>query len=251
MRKLRWPLVAVSLLAGSVPGALGQQVAVNRENRTIAVTVKDTARADAEIAVITAGYQNYGRTEQAAYEENTRVTNKVIQALLAVGIPKEDIETQSVSLQRQQYFEQDSTPAERQERQFSAEQSVKIRVAASHAQDTVDVAVAAGANEVQDVEWTVADVKALETKAADIALAKARSLADQLAHPLGGKVGQLLFASNEIPPQAAPVFGGVLGRMAAGAAAKHSLAPPPEPMLKLFPKKVEEEATVYAVFALE
>jgi uncharacterized protein YggE len=63
-----------------------------------------------------------------------------------------------------------------------------VTVAASAAQTVVDLAVKAGANEVDDVEWNVADPVALQAKASGAALAKARSIADQMAKGLGTKL---------------------------------------------------------------
>jgi uncharacterized protein YggE len=49
------------------------------------------------------------------------------------------------------------------------------------------------------VEWSVADPLALQAKAGGAALAKAKSIADQMAKGLGARLGELVYASNRAP----------------------------------------------------
>src|SRR4029077_2223164 len=132
----------------------------------------------------------------------------------------------------------------KKERRFRAQQSWHVTVPATRAQTIVDLCVNAGANEVEDVEWNVADPVALQAKAGGAALVKARSIADQMAKGLGTKLGELVYASNR-----APVVKG--WQTVEVAAEKMMPPPPPPPKLTLFPQRVKSEATVYAVFSIE
>ena len=60
---------AVIAVSGSL---LGQDIQVNRQNKTISVTAEESATADAEVAVLAIGYHNYGLTQDAAFQENVR-----------------------------------------------------------------------------------------------------------------------------------------------------------------------------------
>jgi len=84
-----WPTTAVVLwcTVGLLP-AFSQQILVNRQNKTIAITAEDSISMDPEVATITLGYQNYAPTKDAAYQENKRVSNEVTNALLRGGVPK-------------------------------------------------------------------------------------------------------------------------------------------------------------------
>src|SRR3954464_5202664 len=89
-------LITVLLLSGL---AFAQDVIqVNRENKTIAVTADDEASVEAEIAVISVGYRNYAITKDAAYEENVKISNVIIEALLATHIDRKNIRTESLAL---------------------------------------------------------------------------------------------------------------------------------------------------------
>ena len=234
-------LVIVAILAGAITLS-GQTIQVNRQNKTIAVTADDSATAEAEIAVLTFGYHNYGLNHDAAFRENVRAADKITKALLDAKIPKDSIETDKLSLSRTRIDEQ-WTDEMKRERQFTAAQSWHVTVSASEAQVVVDLAVKAGANEVDDVTWNVVDPVALQAKAGSAALSKARTIAEQMAKGLGAKLGELVYASNRAAEDNELLLW----------AHKAALPPPPPPppSLTLFPQKVKSDATVYAVFAIE
>lgn len=222
--------------------APAQEVQVSRTNKTISVVVSETIQVEPEVAEIHLGYHNYGLTKEIAFEENVRIANEITKALLAAGVPKGNVETQAIRLGRVPEYE--SVPDElRKQRQFEAEQSWIVRVPSPVAQNIVDTAVHAGANEVDEVDWAVTDPTALEGKAHSAALSRARVLAEQIAKTLGVELGELVFASNQnVATRAlreAPGFGMAL-----------KLAPPPPPNLIVFPQRVRQEATVHAVFAM-
>jgi uncharacterized protein YggE len=135
----------------------------------------------------------------------------------------------------------------KKEWQFEAQQSWHVSVAVSRAQAVVDLAVRSGANDVADVEWSVADPLALQARASGAALAKARTIADQMAKGLGAKLGDLVYASNRAP---VPKFLGY-NYNAVDSGERSVLLEPNRPKLTLFPQKVKSDATVYAVFAIE
>jgi len=235
--------IAAFLVMFGISAANAQQIQVNRDNRTIAVTATDSVEVDAQVAIVRLGYHNYGRTHEAAYNENVSAADKIVNALVGAGVPKADIQTEALTLATVDP-EKEWTAAQKEERQFEAAQSWRIRLTASKAQTVVDIAVRAGANNIESIDWRVSDPKALEAKADASALAKARTLAENMATRLGAKIGELVYASNQTPVDR---FITVNTESASFA----SLAPPPPPNLKLFPKKVSQQATVYAVFSLQ
>jgi len=222
---------------------LAQEIQVNRQNKTISVTADESATADAEVAVLAIGYHNYGLTQDTAFQENVRAAERITQALLDAKVPKANIETEKLRLARTEIDEK-WTPDMKKERQFVAEQSWHVTVSAAEAQTVVDLAVRAGANDVDDVEWNVIDPVALQARASGAALAKARSIADQMAKGLGTKLGELVYASNRAP--VAKMY-----RSAETVMVSASLVTDKQPKLTLFPQKVKTDATVYAIFSIE
>ena len=226
--------------------AFSQDIQVNRQNKTIAVTADESVTADAEIAILAIGFHNYATTQDAAFTENVRTSNAIVKALLASGIPNTDIETEKLQLTRVQPDDR-WLPETKRERQFEAQQSWHVSVPVSRAQGVIDLAVADGANEVDDVDWEVADPLALQAKASGAALAKSRVIADQMAKGLTAKLGDLVYASNRAPvAKLFRYFPPVETATASLGTREES-----KPHLILYPQKVKADATVYAVFAIE
>lgn len=225
--------------------AQAQQIQVDRKNRTIAVSATDTVESTPDIAVVSIGYHNYGETNAAAYDDNLHAAQKIVNALLAAGVPKEKIQTESITLSAVQYAYNTWTLKQMRERQFEATQVWHIRLPAETAQRYVDVAVRAGANRLKKIDWQMADPNALEARADAAALSKAQAIAQSMAAHLGIKLGELIFASNQ------DVVSGVEGGVLGGLLGSTAVPLPPPPNLKLFPKKVSQSGSVYAVFAIQ
>jgi uncharacterized protein YggE len=239
-----WTL-AIALAACGTTYLVAQEIQVNRQNKTIAVTADESVTADAEVAELTIGYHNYATTQDAAFQDNVRVADHVTKGFLDAGIPKQNVETEKLRLSPAEIGEK-WTADMKKDRQFEAQQSWKVTVSVSQAQAVVDLAVRNGANEVDDADWDVLDPVALQGKAGAAALAKARTIAGQMAKGLGAKLGDLVYASNRAP--VSKFFRNMtLNTEQATIQANAEV----KPQLTLFPQKVKSDATVYAVFAIE
>ncbi len=237
--------VAMLALLSCALVASAQDIQVNRQNKTIAVTADDSVTADAEVAVLAIGYHNYGPTQDAAFRENVSAAEKITKAMLNAKVPEANIETDKLTLGAPEIDEK-WTDEMKKEHRFQAQQSWHVTVSAGQAQTIVDLCVNAGANEVEDVEWNVADPVALQAKAGGAALSKAKTIAEQMARGLGARLGELVYASNRAP--AARMFRGM---QAVQVSASLGTLPNLQPKLKLFPQRVKSDATVYAVFSIE
>lgn len=240
--KVLLSIAAILLIASAAPA---QQIQVNKDNRTIAVTASENAVADADTAVVHIGFQAFGADEKSAYATASRTSNAIAKALADAGVPKKDIESQQQNLNRVQPYETQNLPADqRAQRQFTVTQSWDVKTKADDAAKILNVAVNAGANQSGNIDWSVADQNALEGQASAKALARARTIAEQMALGLNAKLGWLIYASNQT--QARPIEP---PRPMAGAMVMKAEAPTPP--LAINPRKVTSSATVYAVFAIE
>ena len=210
------------------------------ENKTIEIRATEKVTSPAEIAMVKIGFQNVAQSKDAVYEDNVRAANKIIQAFHVAGVPPESIETDSVRLDREDTSQGVKPPSTR----YTADQEWRIRVKASEAQKIVDIAVAAGANEVGGVEWNVANPEALEAKAYAAALARAKRIAEQTASQTGVKLGEILSISNSVSPFA------LYNRALQTSAASLGVSTTTVTALKLFPEDVTREASVTVVYAI-
>jgi len=221
------------------PLAQSQHVAADRKTIEISATEKTVVAAD--IATLKLGYHNLSPTKDAAYGENTRVANKITQAILDAGVPKDAIETESLRLEQEQerFGQKPDQPLK-----FSANQQWKIYSKASEAQRIVDIAIAAGANQIEDIEWSVSDPAQLEARAYAAAISRAKSIAEQTASQTGLKLGEIISIANSTSS-----FERAFWRRAGGT--MYDMAAPPKlAMLKLQPGTVEREASVTITYAV-
>ena len=233
-------LAAVTLFAGIVSA---QTIQISSSNKTIAITATDEARETADIAAVTIGFEIFGPDSASTYSQGGRISQAVLAALHAQGVADKDMESANQGLERYNDFTQNDTPAERARKQFVMRQSWTVTVAPQKTAEVIRAAVEAGANQSGAIDWRVADQKALQSRAAVAALEKARAIAAQMAAGLHVKLGDLLYASNQataVRPIVRPIFSAVA-----------KAATSAQPLLDIQPQTVHEEATVYAVFAIQ
>jgi len=242
MKILSLCAVALATIAITAP-ANAQTIQVNKENRTIDITATDKVIVMADTATVHIGFIAYGPDKDSAYAAGSSLSNAIVKALTAAGIPNDAIESENQNVSPVQEFQVDKlTPAEKAQRKFQVTQSWTVRVNAADAAKTLDLAVKAGANQSGQIDWSLKDENAPQAEAAAKALQRARTVAGQMAAGMNVKLGVLIYASNETqaePPRP-------LMRMNAMAA-----APPPPAPLAINPRRIEKIATVYAVFAIE
>jgi uncharacterized protein YggE len=246
MKNVARLLCGLTAMSGFAAVLHAQQIEVNKNNRTIAVTATDKATADAEVATVHIGFQVYATDSRSAYALGSKTSNAIIDALKKAGVEASAIQSEAQSIAPVQPYEiQNLTESQKAERQYQVAQSWSVKTSAKAASSVLDTAVQAGANQSGQIDWDVADPDALEAKAAESALKRAHAIADQMAKGLGSSVGPLIYASNQVAERPMPLsmadkFTGGLNRAAVAAAP-----------LALSPQKVTRSATVYAVFAIE
>ena len=245
-------LILVALSTVLISPLSAQHVEINAANKTISVSADAEVTADAEVAELSVGYQNFGTNKDTVYKENVSTANNVTNALIDVGLKPEQIETAELSIQRVDAEQSQSWSAEeKKERQFRARQTWRVRVLRSQAQTVLDIALKAGANESSEPKWDVANRNALQAKAGAAALRKASDIADHMAEGLGVKIKALIYASNRAPSLADFLQQSWLGESSQMITVSATPAERVQPVLKLFPQKVKQEATVFAVFSIE
>jgi len=240
-------IVASCAFAGFVSA---QTIQINRENKTIAISTTDEATAVADIAAVTVGFEIYDADSKSAYVNGGKISHAVLDALHKIGIEDKSIESSGQGVQRNTDFDDKDTPDQREKKQFVMRQSWEVNVSPQSVAEVIRVSIAAGANQSGAIEWRYSSRKALQAKAAENALMKARAVASQMADGLHVKLGDLIYASNETPntrlyiPSAMQTV-----TVESSMASVQNVVV--MPALEIRPQTVREEATVYAVFAIE
>jgi uncharacterized protein YggE len=238
------------LLAVALP-VCAQQIQINKENKTIAITTSDQAEALADTAVISIGFHSFGKDQDGTYADATKTSNAIIAALTTSGVPKEAIESAAQALSPLDPNGDENKIRYAQGLRFEFSQSWRVTAPAASAAQVLHLAILSGANDSGNIQWQLKQDDALEAEAAKKALEHARQIASRMAAGLGVKLGALVYASNQTPPRgifANLGFGGATlnTESASLGMAKRNLAP-----LAISPERITKSATVYAVFAIE
>lgn len=248
LSKMAFSLVACSLIAAL---ADAQTIQINRDNKTIAISTTDEATATADIAAITIGFEIYGPDAQTVTADGSNLSRAILNALHQAGVEDKAIESSGQGVERNKDFDEKEKPDQRAREQFVFRQAWEISVSPQLAAGAIRVSIAAGANKSGAIDWRLADRKALQAKAAEYALVKARAVADRMAEGLHVKLGALIYASNETPNTKLylmrPAQGLVMNTDSASVSSTVLASPP----LEIRPQTIREEATVYAAFAIE
>jgi uncharacterized protein len=234
-------ILAVFFVRGTLANAQQNtqlQLKIDSTNRTLTVSAQERVTVDPEIAVIHIGFETPLSDAKTAYVTGAATSNAIVGALKQAGIPEGAIRSIDQHLDRDY---------ERQHK-FRLAQSWEVKTPPERAAEILDIAVGAGATESGQIEWTVKDVRALESQALERASNRVREDAAILANGMGVKLGAPVYMTNEIA--IADFRDRVSGNYAPADQAefKARAAAPP---LAIEPRKVSRTASVYAVFAIE
>jgi uncharacterized protein YggE len=184
---------------------------------TISVSGEAQVSAPPDLAQIDAGVSTEARTAREASEANNAAMGKVLLALKGAGIEEKDFQTSRLSLQPQ-YAPNRSGPNAVVGYRAANRVTIKLRDVTKVAA-TIDLLVAAGANELGGINFMVSSASKLLDDAREQAIADARRKAEIYAKAAGVTLGSPVSISEE-GSQVAPQFRG----MAAGVATSAPVA---------------------------
>ncbi len=236
-------LALTSLLAPSHP-LLAQEPRAGTAPRTIRVTGMGEAQATPDQAHVDLAVETFASTAREAGEENARVMERVVQALVAAGVPRQDIQTRGYSLYPE--YAPPERPEEQQRpriRGYRASNMVTVRTQdLGRVGPLIDVALRAGANRMDAVRFSLRDADAAQAEATRQAVERARRSAETIAASLGVRLGAVVDASTAADPVRPMAYD--MAMMERGVA----VAAPPTPIQ---PREQTVTAVVSLVYAIE
>jgi uncharacterized protein YggE len=189
-------IFAALTLAGAP--LVAQQPEPRSAARTIRVTAVGEARATPDVAHLDFGVETTAATARGASEENAQVMERIIRALTAAGIPRQEIQTRNFSVVPD-YARPMPGREEPQVRGYRVSNMVSVRtMEIARVGALIDAALQAGANRVHGVRFTLRDPSPLRAQALRQAVEKARAEAQALASALGVTLGAVLDASTSV-----------------------------------------------------
>jgi uncharacterized protein YggE len=181
--------------------------AASQNTRTLSVSGSGEALLAPDIAYIYVGVHTENTAAAQAVEENTSQTEALIQAIQEFGIDPKDIRTTNFSIYPMDRFDP-STGLPSGEKVYAVDNTVYVTVRdLAGLGDLLDTAVQAGANNINSVQFDVAEKdEALQEARAD-AVADARAQAEALAQAAGLSLGEIQSISF-FDAQPYPLFDG-------------------------------------------
>lgn len=171
-------------------------VPVHAAEKLVTVTGEATIAVAPDTATMRIGVSSQEKTAREASEANAKQMTSVLAAIKSAGIADRDVQTSRLSLQPQ-YDPNKGTP---HLTGFQATNQVTVRIRDIDRLPTVlDRAIAAGANEMSGIEFTVSEQSKLLDQARADAIADARRKAELYATAAGAKLGHVVSIAEEGP----------------------------------------------------
>lgn len=203
-------VLALALASSSLVAQPGRPSTVSTGDTarsTISVTGLGEVRVTPDRAYVTVGVQSRAETAAEAAAENARRQSAILDTLRTMGYGASQLMTTNFSVYP------DMQTDDRGQRPrivgYVVSNSVRVEVRqVAQVGRVLDAALARGANEVQGVNFFLADPDPVRRRAIADAVSKARLDAEALAAAAGGTVGRVLHVATGGPPMQ-PMFGGV------------------------------------------
>jgi uncharacterized protein len=187
-----------AILSACVPASITVQPQPVQRTITVNGTGKVTLTPD--IAHITIGVHTQNASAKAAVAENSTQAQAVTAAIKALGVADKDIQTSNFSIYAQQQFDNNGKPTEIV---YVVDNSVNITVRdLSKLGSLLDSTVNSGANNINSIQFDVADKTGALSQARLAAVADARKQADELTKATGvtlGVVQSISYYDNTAP----------------------------------------------------
>ena len=180
-------------LVALVIGLFGMQptVTAEEENTERLVTVQGvgTMTVKPDQTIVTLSVQITKDTATEAANENAVLMEKVQKALLEAGISEDDISTKGYNLyQRYEYID-----GERELKGYQATNTIEFKTnQIDNVGEFIDVAIAAGANNVSNIRFTVTDQEEIKLQLLKLAVENATNKAEALVSAAGATRGQVI-----------------------------------------------------------
>jgi uncharacterized protein YggE len=160
-------------------------------SNTLTLTGAATTMVKPDKVTVSLGVQTTNKTADTALAANSKVMNKVIDALKATAIKDNETSTSSFSISPNYNYSQPSSSTASRITGFIVSNSIQIQSTnINNTSKWIDTAITAGANTVDRIDFALSDKKLEETKNKLIkqAMQDARAKADIVASAVGMKI---------------------------------------------------------------
>jgi uncharacterized protein YggE len=168
------------------------------EQRTIQTYGEAEITAQPDLVKISISIETHSKSASEAAEENAILANSVLKELYEFGLLEENIKTSSYRLNSYRKWEKEDSKNEQEQVYFQAVNEIIIQtIQLDKTGNIIDLAVKAGANNINYINFELKDPTALMLQALTMATEHARSKADAIARGAGLTIKQLFNVREE------------------------------------------------------
>ena len=198
----RASLLSAAALIGSLAFAVPALAQSEPRAPTRTIVMQGTAEiaVTPDLAVFQTGTLSRARTAREAMDANSRTMRAVLDALRQAGIEERDVATSSLSLQPTIEYARGTNRPRVTGYAAGHTRTVRVRDLAKLG-DALDRAVEAGANEVQGLQLTLADMQKKVDEARAAAVVDAKRRAEILVAAAGARLGSVRSIQEHSAPR--------------------------------------------------
>jgi uncharacterized protein len=193
-------VAALGLIVATLTGCAAIRGTDDVPPRTIVATGTGRISTRPDTAIAQVGAETRAPSLADATADVTRRMSAVLERVKALGVAERDITTVTYAI--------DPVTASRRSEEeptrilgYRVANVVQLRIRQLDAVGRImDAAVAAGANTMRGLTFTVGDPQAVETQARTLAVQNANTKARQLAEAAGATLGELVLLTEGVPP---------------------------------------------------
>jgi uncharacterized protein YggE len=179
----------------------------DKPERTVSVSASGSVAAEPDIAHISAGVITEGDSAKDAIARNNTAMAKVLEGLKGAGIAARDIQTTTLHVEPRYSQPKDGRPGTISGYRVVNQVRLTVREV-KRLGDMLDQAIALGANQINSINFDIANAETLKDEARKQAMANARRRAELYAAAAGVQLGSVLRIAESIQelmrPMAAP-----------------------------------------------
>lgn len=180
---------------------------------TIMVSGVGTASGEPDVAYVEIGVETIDADLSAAFDSANAQITAVIDAIVGMGIAREDIQTTYLNVYQEDIYDP-NTGVNTGEFRFHVQNFVRVTVRnIDQVGEVVTTGVNAGANRVNGLTFGILDQTAIASEARLDAVADARQRAQELAAAFGMQIGELVYVEEIVGSNVYPVAYGRGGGM--------------------------------------
>lgn len=184
-------MAGLGLMLGSSPLAQAQEPSRPAVPQ-IVTSASGEVRVTPDKATISVGVQTRAATAAAAAAQNSQKQRAVIDAIKAKGVPAEQISTSNFNVIPETRYDREGQAAPRTTSYLVVNAIAVELKRIDQVGPVIDAALAAGANQINALNFGVQNADSARRAALAIAVAKSRADADVIARAAGGSLGPMI-----------------------------------------------------------